>query len=34
VVAGWTLGAAWALACSAIAAYLQRRNVIERQPAA
>jgi undecaprenyl-diphosphatase len=33
VMAGWTLGAAWALACSAIAAYLQKRNVIERQPA-
>jgi undecaprenyl-diphosphatase len=33
VLAGWTLGAAWALLCWAIAVYLQRRRVIEPPPA-
>jgi undecaprenyl-diphosphatase len=32
VLAGWTLGAAWALACWAVAAMLERRGMIE-QPA-
>lgn len=30
VVGGWTVGAAWALLCWGVAAYLQRRGVIER----
>jgi undecaprenyl-diphosphatase len=32
VLAGWTIGAAWALGCWAVAAVLQRRGVIERKP--
>jgi undecaprenyl-diphosphatase len=32
VLAGWSIGAAWALVCWAVAALLQRRGVIERQP--
>ena len=34
VIAGWTVGAAWALLCSVIAVYLQRRHILERRPAA
>lgn len=33
VLAGWTIGAAWALLCWAVAAYLQRRGTIEQQEA-
>lgn len=29
VVAGWAVGAAWAIACSLVAAWLQRRRTIE-----
>ncbi|MGD9646368.1 MAG: phosphatase PAP2 family protein [Pirellulales bacterium] len=32
VVAGWTIGAAWALLCWAVAALLQQRGVIESKP--
>jgi undecaprenyl-diphosphatase len=32
VLAGWTLGAAWALSCWGVAAYLQKRKVIEPPP--
>jgi undecaprenyl-diphosphatase len=32
VLAGWALGAAWALLCWGVAAYLQRRRVIEPVP--
>jgi undecaprenyl-diphosphatase len=32
VVAGWTIGAAWALLCWAVAAFLQQRGVLERKP--
>lgn len=31
VLAGWTLGAAWALGCWAVAYWLARRGMIERQ---
>lgn len=31
VLAGWAIGAAWALICWSVAAYLQRRGTIERQ---
>ena len=31
VVAGWAVGAAWAIACSLLAARLQRRHAIERE---
>lgn len=31
VVAGWTVGAAWAIACSLIAGVLQKRRAIERE---
>jgi undecaprenyl-diphosphatase len=34
VIAGWTVGAAWALLCSVVAVYLQRRHILERRPAA
>ncbi|UJW86220.1 phosphatase PAP2 family protein [Devosia sp. SL43] len=30
VLAGWSLGAAWALLCSTVAALLQRRGAVER----
>jgi undecaprenyl-diphosphatase len=33
VIAGWTIGAAWALLCAVIAVYLQRRHILERRPA-
>jgi undecaprenyl-diphosphatase len=33
VLAGWTIGAAWALMCWVVAAQLQRRRVIEPPPA-
>jgi undecaprenyl-diphosphatase len=32
VLAGWTLGAAWALGCWAIALWLQARGRIEVEP--
>jgi len=32
VLAGWAIGAAWALICWSAAVYLQRRGTIERQP--
>lgn len=32
VLAGWSLGAAWALACSAVAVMLQRRGAVEEPP--
>ena len=32
VLAGWTLGAAWALVCWAIALWLQARGRIEAEP--
>lgn len=31
VVAGWAVGAAWAIACSLVAARLQRRHTIEQE---
>ena len=31
VVAGWAVGAAWAILCSLVAARLQRRRTIERE---
>ncbi len=31
VVAGWTVGAAWAIACSLVAGVLQKRRTIERE---
>lgn len=31
VIAGWAVGAAWAILCSVIAARLQRRHTIERE---
>jgi len=31
VVAGWSVGAAWAILCSLVAASLQRRHRIERE---
>lgn len=34
VLAGWTIGSAWALTCWAVAAYLQRRGVLEQRPIA
>jgi undecaprenyl-diphosphatase len=32
VVAGWAVGAAWALGCWGVAALLQRRGILERKP--
>lgn len=34
VLAGWAIGAAWALICWSVAVYLQRRGTLERQPEA
>lgn len=34
VLAGWALGAAWALACWLVAAWLERRGVLESGPVA
>jgi undecaprenyl-diphosphatase len=31
VVAGWAVGAAWAVLCSPVAARLQRKHTIERE---
>jgi undecaprenyl-diphosphatase len=33
VLAGWTLGAAWAIGCWLVALWLQRRGVVEPEPA-
>jgi undecaprenyl-diphosphatase len=32
VLAGWAVGAAWAMSCWAVAAWLQRRGQVEGQP--
>jgi len=33
VVAGWTVGAAWALTCWAVVAVLQRKGLLDSKPA-